>query len=67
MGLVYSTLPHLISLQVATDQEDIELGSSSTSISEPTSEEQFTTALSFYNLQQTHIIYEEDPDTKVLA
>ncbi|BDA45990.1 probable lipase [Coccomyxa sp. Obi] len=53
-----------ILLQGAKEQEDIELGSSSTAISELTREEMFITALSFYNLQHTHIIHEEDPDTK---
>lgn len=32
---------------------------------EPTKEELLTMALSFYDLRHTHIIHEEDPDTKV--
>ncbi|BDA45987.1 probable lipase at C-terminar half [Coccomyxa sp. Obi] len=47
------------------DQVDIERGSTaSTSTAELTSGELLTLAMQFYDLQHTHIIHEENPDTK---
>ncbi len=56
-----------MALQGPADQVDIERGShASASASEMTKGELLNLALQFYDLQQTHIIHEEDPDTKVI-
>ncbi|CAL8462126.1 g1657 [Coccomyxa elongata] len=53
--------------QGSADQVDIERGShASTTPDEITKGELLNLALQFYDLQHTHIIHEEDPDTKVL-
>ena len=59
-------------LQDESQPHDLERGCSLSSKSqkdkeaaELTKEELLPIALSFYELQQTHVIHEEDPDTKV--
>jgi len=44
---------------------DIEQGKSGKDSADLTSAERLSMALSFYDLQHTHIIHEKEPDTKV--
>ena len=57
----------LMALQGPLGEVDIEHGSSASIVSatELTEGELLTLAMQFYDLQHTHIIHEETPDTKV--
>lgn len=55
-------------LQGDNEQGNAELElSAEKDTSELTGAELMAVALSFYNLQHTHVIHEEDPDTKVIS
>jgi hypothetical protein len=64
----------VVPVQADTGPHDIEQGGcyspksqkdKDVEAAEPTREKLLTMALSFYDLRHTHIIHEEDPDTKV--